>query len=283
MREQFANNATTTLDGAIDNSQTSIDVVDGSVFPSTGNFRLIVDSEYMLCTARNTNTLTVVRGIEGSTPAAHIAGTAVSHILTAGGLMSAVSDNSLWVTGPPYGNISLSDFTVINGTGVTATEHSGRLSVVKPGHSGESVTLFVVGMPTPPFTLEMACRFFGYSPEPYIGPVAYNSSTNRFVISAVEYRGGVQQLVTWRYASPTTFSGTVRNRAQFFGPQPFWLQMVHDGTNLEFNTGCDGENWLPWSSEVDASYVSADSIGFGVANLNASNDAFFNIFSFVVY
>ena len=73
-REEFVNNAQTTLNGAISDSDTSIVVTDGSVFPTHGDFRLLIESELVLCTARSTNTLTVVRAQEGTrtwgTPAA---------------------------------------------------------------------------------------------------------------------------------------------------------------------------------------------------------------------
>ena len=71
LREQFANNAFTTLNGGINNSTTTITVSDGSVFTATGNFRLVVSQEIMLCMARSGNTLTVVRGYEGTGAASH--------------------------------------------------------------------------------------------------------------------------------------------------------------------------------------------------------------------
>ena len=54
---------------------------------ATGQFRVLVESEYMLVTGgAATTTWTVTRGIEGSAAAAHAAGTAVTHLLTAGAL-----------------------------------------------------------------------------------------------------------------------------------------------------------------------------------------------------
>jgi hypothetical protein len=89
LREQYANNAYTLLNGAIDNSQTAIAVIDGSRFPNSGNFRLMLptgvgpnDLEIMLCTARSGNTLTVVRGQEGTTAVTHPDGRSIVHILT---------------------------------------------------------------------------------------------------------------------------------------------------------------------------------------------------------
>jgi len=89
MVEQFANNASSSLNGAINNSTTSIVVANGSSFPSVGNFRLLIGSspltaEITLVTARSGNTLTVIRGQESTTAQSWPDGTTVTHILTKG-------------------------------------------------------------------------------------------------------------------------------------------------------------------------------------------------------
>src|SRR6185369_1080754 len=91
MVEQFANNASSSLNGAINNSTTSIVVANGSSFPSVGNFRLLIGSspltaEITLVTARSGNTLTVIRGQESTTAQSWPDGTTVTHILTKGAL-----------------------------------------------------------------------------------------------------------------------------------------------------------------------------------------------------
>lgn len=111
MAEQLANNAASTLNGGIDNVVGSLTVANGAVFPSSGNFRILVDSELMLCTARSTNTLTVTRGIESTAAASHSNGVAVTHVLTKGGLdtyltqipitTSQVSTTGAWSTYTP--------------------------------------------------------------------------------------------------------------------------------------------------------------------------------------
>jgi hypothetical protein len=84
--ETLANNAASTLNGGIDNIVTSLTVANGSVFPATGNFRIIVDTEIMICSARATNVLTVARGQETTSAASHSNGAAVTHVITKGGL-----------------------------------------------------------------------------------------------------------------------------------------------------------------------------------------------------
>lgn len=98
MAEQFSNKATTTLNGAIDNSQTSITVTSATGFPTSGDFRIVVPAEgantdeIMTVTAVSGTTWTVTRASEEiagvQTASAHSSGATVSHVLTAGGLIA---------------------------------------------------------------------------------------------------------------------------------------------------------------------------------------------------
>ncbi|MHC4875350.1 MAG: choice-of-anchor Q domain-containing protein [Planctomycetota bacterium] len=70
--------STSTLDGAIDASQTTITVANGTVFPAAGGFRVQIGTELLNVTSVNGNVLTVVRGVEGSTAATHSDSAAVT-------------------------------------------------------------------------------------------------------------------------------------------------------------------------------------------------------------
>ena len=70
-REQLMNNAATTLTVGVDGAATVLSVASTSVLPTAGDFRLLVEKELVLCTAVTGNTLTVVRGIEGTTATSH--------------------------------------------------------------------------------------------------------------------------------------------------------------------------------------------------------------------
>ena len=72
----------TTVAEALDASETVITVADGSVFPSSGTFAVVVDDEIMHCTSRSTNDLTVVRGADGTTGVTHDNGAAISQVVT---------------------------------------------------------------------------------------------------------------------------------------------------------------------------------------------------------
>lgn len=84
--EQYANNARTTLSAGIDGVTDTLTVADASAFPARPRFRVIVDEELLLVTAVDGATWTVARGVEGTAPAAHDSGAAVTHVLTAASL-----------------------------------------------------------------------------------------------------------------------------------------------------------------------------------------------------
>lgn len=92
MTEQFANAASTTLSGSILNSNTSLVVASASAFPTSGNFRILVESEIMLVTGVSGTTFTVSRGQENTTAVGHNTGVSVTHILTSGALTTLRSD-----------------------------------------------------------------------------------------------------------------------------------------------------------------------------------------------
>ena len=91
MAEQLWNDlAALALDGAINNSQTSITV--SSALAVSANFRIIIDSELMLVTAVASTTWTVTRGAESTTAASHADLATIHIIATAGGLNQWLSD-----------------------------------------------------------------------------------------------------------------------------------------------------------------------------------------------
>jgi hypothetical protein len=103
----FANNATTTISGAITNVATSVALAPGSgaLFPNPGagqQFLATLNdsatgllSEIVLCTARATDTLTIVRAQEGTTGLAWNAGDILSNFCTAGTLAAMLQQQQV--------------------------------------------------------------------------------------------------------------------------------------------------------------------------------------------
>jgi hypothetical protein len=90
MAEEISNLAVTTLSSAMDGSTTTANVTSGSAMPATGNFRLKIDSEIVVCTARTGNVCTVTRGAEGTTATSHSSGAAVKLVLTKQALFNLI-------------------------------------------------------------------------------------------------------------------------------------------------------------------------------------------------
>jgi hypothetical protein len=142
-RERYSNAVTTTLDGSINDSVTTLDLDDASSWPPS-SFRVIIGTEIMFCTSRSTNTLTVIRGYEGTVAASHADGDPALHVLTAGAI-DAIRRDILCAAGmisheaslssddDDFDDESFSGWTTVEGTPtVTVTEMNHRASILIP-------------------------------------------------------------------------------------------------------------------------------------------------------
>jgi hypothetical protein len=91
MAENFSNDFQTTLTNAVSGSSSSITIASATGSPAA-NFRIRIDDEIMLVTAKAGLTWTVTRGIEGTIAVAHTLDTTVSHVVTTGGLAQYVTE-----------------------------------------------------------------------------------------------------------------------------------------------------------------------------------------------
>lgn len=98
--ELLANNAQDALSGGIDGATNpvTLTVDDASEFPSTGNFRILIDSEILLVTSVSGNDFTAARAQEGTSIAAHLAAASVTLVVTAQSTKNFISDFLLYDT-----------------------------------------------------------------------------------------------------------------------------------------------------------------------------------------
>lgn len=293
LRELLVNNVvTTTLDGGIDGSVTTLDVVAGSIFPSTGNFRIRIGNELMLVTTRSTDTLTVVRGIEGTTPTGHANADEVAAILTAGSLGRYSQDRKpLWgySSAPPLGRLVgtdgitplvVSDFTWVNQGGATATDENGTILLRVPGASGENCRVLKRTAPSTPWTHTVAFHPFAATSGigiPNFAIIARQSSSGKFYAAAINTDDGTFPWTWAAYtlASATSFNATEATRANGqtlpIG-NAFWLRITDDGTDLTSYISMDGLNWIVLDVHDRDSYMTAggpDEIGIYGNNHNS--------------
>jgi hypothetical protein len=99
MAFQYTTFGGSTLDGAINDSVTTLDVVSAASFPTSGDFWINIEGEILKVTGVSSNTFTVVRGETGGTAAAsHSSGVAVIAVVTAQAITQLRADMTRWGT-----------------------------------------------------------------------------------------------------------------------------------------------------------------------------------------
>jgi hypothetical protein len=297
LREQSINNGTTTLNGAIDSSQTSITVTSGAVFPATGNFRIKISNEIMLVTARSTNDLTVVRGYEGTSAASHGDLTTATLILTADSHDRFGKDNHvLWGYSslPPLNKLvgtdgstilTSSDFTWNNQGGASVADAGGTIALRAPPSSGNNIRTLYRPTPAPSWTLIAAIKAVcfaddGGTQNPQIGVVLRQSTSSKLFTfgfnrqSTVAMRFGLD-----KWTNDTSFSSTpwkVTNPV--FHGELAWFKITDNNTNLVFSISNDGLEWHQIFSEARGTFMTLNGgvtgpDQFGISINNGANSS----------
>lgn len=191
MPELYKNNASSLLNGGINDSVTSLDVDDATSFPASGNFRILIDSEIMLVTGVSSNTFTVTRGQENTAAASHSDNATVTHIFTAGAIDAIRSDiiqvgaqasrpsaskagriyiandgpyvnhdsGSVWFSyGPVYKltPVVTANYSWVNQLSATETVRGGiAVLETETGRATPSVAMRVKSAPSTPYTVTM--------------------------------------------------------------------------------------------------------------------------------
>ena len=279
-RELLVNNASTTLNGAINASTTSITVTDGTVFPSTGNFRILIGSEIMSVTARSTHVLTVVRGEEGTTGASHSDLDPVTAILTAGAIERFWDDaNPFKPSAMPTpfrianssGTIlTSSDFTWYNqGTATITDNTSGTLVLTAPDLAS---THQWRGMERTPSGTPWELRAFlmagvGYiETDTFFGLYMRESATDKLITCHFRM-DSVFACSDW--TNSTTFTSTNTSGDCLF--DRYWIKMTDDGTNITVAISINDLTYYTLLNEARGTFFTTgpDRYGFGISAYNA--------------
>lgn len=241
--EQFANNVSTTLNTTINSSATSVVVVSATGFPSTGTFRILIDDELMLVTARSGTTLTVTRAAEGTTAAGHTAGAVIDLVITKGafdqlradlsptfsyatipttisktGRLAPSTDgyymfwesNSLgWVKRGPLHKFTRptdSGYSWTNQGSATVTTTAGHLVFFCPANGSDSVRLRGKSTPSTPYSLTMCATFTSSGSSVWFGGL-YVSDGTKLVTYGVGVGGSnFGSIAVYKWNSTTSFN-----------------------------------------------------------------------------
>lgn len=256
-RERFVNNASTTLNGAINNSVTSITVTAGVVFPAEGDYRLIIDTEVVLVTARATNVLTVVRGVDGTAAASHSNADSISALVTAGALSQYFDDFTAGASDRrpskllDINNVTLTtaDFSWINQGASSVTNDAWGGITIKSPDTTNQFRLRLKTAPSTPYTITANFQVgpgFAWSTSGTIfGLVLRESSTGKFVLNFCETFDTAAFAKVDSSSGPTALSG---NQVDFDTTE-VWQQIVDDGTNIKTRVSSDGINFFEVKSE----------------------------------
>lgn len=292
LRELFANTAQDVLNGAINNSVTSLTLNDASEFPTSGNFRIICESEWMLCTARSSNTLTVVRGIEGSTAASHADQSTVAQVLTKDSIDRYGKDNvPLWGenTIPPLNKLvdtdgstllTSSDFTWQNQGTASVSDLAGTITITAPATSGVNLRSLLRSTPSAPWTLIAAMRAIAMVDDdgtlsPQFGLVLRESSSSKLITLGFN-RQSTQPMrfAVDRWTNDTSAQSTTwKNTKPIFHSNVLWLKIQDNNTNLIYSLGHDGVNWIDVLSESRTAFMSGAPNQFGIMADNQGNSS----------
>lgn len=273
-QEQFTNNAATTLSGnggSITSGATSFSVASASGFPTSGAFRIIIESEIIIVgSVSGTTFSSCTRGAEGTTAASHNDGVSVTHVLTAGGLKNLITPIRTTMTNPDD-----SAYAWINQASATLTDYGDRIKIVSGTTDG--VTLRKRTAPSTPYSVIIAVRAD-------VGDVSLNqinfgfrqSSDGKLACYGL-LGSGTLEMQKWN--SPTSWNSnysTLSNFTPYWYTQrflTFWFKFTDNGTNRIFYSSPDGENWTQHHSIGRTDFLTADEVFFGCGPAGSSGKA----------
>lgn len=290
-KERYQNSTDDTLGASCLSTDTTITVATGSKFPSEGDFRLKCQSELLICTARSGNVLTVTRGAEGTTAAAHGAGEVVTHVLTAEACQRRGRDNDPGYDSdrPPFrlldasGNVlDSSDFTTVNASSSTIVDDATGSITIRKATQGASEDWTLLTRPySTPRTVVGKLGWCNVPSSNNVGlPAATvgfrESGTGKFVNLMLLSQTFYPSVKCARYPGPTTVATTVVfTQSPYNVTQPGWVKLVDDGTNIQFWLSHDTVNWVKVYQEARTAYMTGgpDNVFFGANNFNNSVEA----------
>lgn len=254
-REQLLNKASTTVAEPLDNSETTITVADGSVFPADGDYRLIIDSEVILVKSRATNDLTAVRGVDGTSAVTHLTGVDIDTVITAGGINKLLNDCSAGGLFRPARRLvdkdgvilTKSDFStpVAMGSTVITDEADGSITMLVDNSTAGFKMLLRTALSTP-YKVRAKMQAGGgmdwETSGTIIGLLMRESSTGKFVNCYYEFGENCKPA---KYTNETTFSAFYVTSGLTESDSTWvWQEMEDNGTTIFFRYSSDGVNFF---------------------------------------
>lgn len=319
--ELFVNNARTTLNGSITNSATTLVVTDASAFPTSGNFRLLIDSELMLVTGVSGTTFTVTRGAESTTAASHTSGVTIACILTKGALDNLRSDlistgaysalpaaaingrlyfpndgvavhrdtGAAWAAFGPIFPLTTpidSQFAWVNQGGASVIATSDYIHLSAPASGTANLRIRKKAAPTAPYKITMRFSplfWVGAASAVSCGPLWRESSSGKLISMSYQWTGSTPGPTVIGIYKWTNETTFSATYVQITAlhQQTFCFRMEDDNTNRIFSYSTDGFNFFTVHSVGRTDFITANEVGFYVSSDHASNPAGMTVYSWL--
>jgi len=267
--ERWKNGASTTLSASATATDTTISVTSASGFPTSGDFRVLIDgSEEVTVKSVSGTTFTLTAGLASS-----YAGTeTVELVATADGVDDAFQQ-AFGYTEYPFNRIlsagvtkTASDFTWLNqGTATCTDADDGGLNMTLPSEANHQIRGKYLTAPSTPYeVISYVMLGPGFAnAATYAGPFLRESSTGKLYIVELQ----TDKISLWRMTDQATYSadvGTYLYNLQHMA----WLKLGDNGTNVYGEVSYDGVNWFAAFSEGRTSFMSGgpDQVGFGASS-----------------
>jgi hypothetical protein len=222
--ERLANGPSTSLVTTITSAQTTLNVVSSDGFPTSGNFRILIDSEIILVTAVSGTTFTIIRGQEGTVAAGHIDGSPINHILTSGALSAFRADSQqsglysslpaagnkgviyrctdipvlfrdngiIWDGFGPIYNLNPPNFNTFTWVNQGSASFTNQFLKAPGGQSGDSCRILKIASPATPYSVTVAFSPLLIIEEgskyPLCGLCFRESSSGKLMVFAYQWR-----------------------------------------------------------------------------------------------
>lgn len=276
-----ATGAIATLNGAVSAAATTITVNNASVFPTSGDFDVVInDTEIATVRSVSANTLTLTAGLSSG----HGDGSNVVQVLTSNAIDRAIQ----YAGGKflyPYNRVlndgttlTVSDFTWFNqGSAACVDADNGGIRLTLPNEARHNIRGKYISAPGTPWTVtcyvELAEGHALHTDNggTYGGILARESSSNELYMLGITSN----QLIMWKMDTYNTFNAavdTINLENMGYGA---WFQLSDDGTDIHGKVSLNGYDYFEIWNESRTAFMAGgiDQIGFGgCSSVNTTGD-----------
>lgn len=272
--------STINMGGGFSSGATTLTVTDGSAFPATGVFRLLIDLEILKCTGRSGNDLTVVRGQEGTTAVLHANGATVTAVVTAASLPELIARHNFMIRRTPLDD---ADFTQHN-WGSTTVQTTDGMMVLRSPASTVNLRSLLKTLPAAPYKITLACWFTTTNTGVACGGLYLRDSASNKVVSIALLASDVIELQKWN--SDTSFNATYTNSLataswRRYG-KPIWVQLEDDNTNRISRISPDGVTFEQMHTVGRTDFVTPDQYGVFMNTESTGGDRILTVYDLKV-